>query len=91
MSKVTLNLSVEKSLKRRAKKLAQEKGMSVSHFFEKLVAEQDAADEFTLPPESGTAQFINAVSDEDKVDTYDYKKMKGKILEERYGFGKNID
>lgn len=91
MSKETLNLSIEKSLKRRAKKLAQERGISVSHFFEKLVAEQDQEHGFTLPPDSGTAQFVSAVNEEDKVDDYDYKKMKAKILEEKYGIDKSAN
>lgn len=85
MSKQTLNLSVEESIKERAKRIAKKKGISVSRFFEELVASQEDPEEFTPPPGSGTAQFINAIPEEKKVDDYDYKKLKAEMLEEKYG------
>lgn len=85
MSKTTLNLSIDETIKQRAKRIAKQKGISVSRFFENLIAEQDDPDEFIPPPGSGTAQFVNAIPESDKVDDYDYKELKKKMIEERYG------
>lgn len=85
MSKETLNLSIEKNLKLRAKELAQKKDISVSRFFELLIASQDEVEIFTPPPGSGAAQIANAIPESEKVDDYDYKIIKAKGLEEKYG------
>lgn len=85
MSKESLNLSIEKSIKKRAKEIAHKKGMSVSRFFEELVIDQEEIEIFTPPPGSGAAQLANAVPESEKEDDYNYKEVKGKLLEERYG------
>lgn len=84
MSKETLNLSVHKHLKERAKKLARQQGLSVSQLFEKFIAAQEDQEGFIPPPGSGTAQFVNTIPESDKVVDYDYKKLKKKMLEERF-------
>lgn len=84
MSKETLNLSIEKSIKQRAKEIARKKGISVSRFFEQLISKQEDVEYFTPPPGSGTEQFMNAIPESEKVDDYDYKKLKAEMLEERY-------
>ena len=85
MSKETLNLSIEESIKRRAKKIAKQRGISVSRFFEKLVAEQDDSDIFTPTPGTAAYNIANAIPESEKVDDYDYKELKAEMLEERYG------
>lgn len=84
MSKKTLNLSIEESIKRRAKRLARERGISVSHFFEKLVAEQEDPDDYTPAPGSAAEQLMNAIPESEKVDDYDYDKLKYEALKEKY-------
>jgi antitoxin component of RelBE/YafQ-DinJ toxin-antitoxin module len=85
MSKETLNLSIQKHLKDRAKKLAHQRGISVSELFEKFIAAQEDKEAFIPPPDSGTAQFINVIPESDKVADYDYMELKKKMLEERFG------
>ncbi|MEX0646352.1 MAG: DUF6364 family protein [Balneolaceae bacterium] len=85
MSKETINLSVEKDIKQRAKKIARNRGMSVSRFFEMLITEQEDPEVFKPPPGSGTAQFINAIPESDKLENYDYKKLKKDMFDKRYG------
>lgn len=85
MSKKTLNLSIRESIKQRAKHMAKKRGISVSRLFEEMIIRERDAGSFIPPPGSGTAQFINAIPEENKVDDYDYKKLKAEILEEKYG------
>lgn len=85
MSKKTLNLSIRESIKQRAKHMAKKRGISVSQLFEEMITREKDADSFIPPPDSGTAQFINAIPKENKVDNYDYKKLKAEMLEEKYG------
>lgn len=87
MSKETLNLSIRKHIKERAKKMARQQGLSVSELFENFIAAQEDKEEFIPPPGSGTAQFVNAIPESDKVVDYDYKKLKQKMLEDRFGDG----
>jgi antitoxin component of RelBE/YafQ-DinJ toxin-antitoxin module len=84
MSKTTLNLSIEEPIKRRAKRIAKQQGISVSHFFEKLVAEQEDPEEFTPTPGSAAEQIMNAIPESNKVDDYDYDKLKWEALKEKY-------
>lgn len=84
MSKQTLNLSVDESIKERAKRIAKKKGISVSRFFEELVASQKEPEEFTPPPGSGVEQLMNAIPKSEKLDSYDYDKLKYEVLKERY-------
>lgn len=85
MSKQTLNLSIDEDIKRRAKRLARKRGMSVSRFFEDLIARQEEPEEFAPEPGSGVEQLINAIPESDKLDDYDYHKLKSEALKEKYG------
>jgi len=84
MSKKTLNLSIEESIKRRAKRLARKRGMSVSRFFEKLVAEQEDPDDYTPAPGSAAEKLMNAIPESEKMDDYDYDQLKYEALKEKY-------
>jgi|AntRauTorckE6833_2_1112554.scaffolds.fasta_scaffold39443_2 antitoxin component of RelBE/YafQ-DinJ toxin-antitoxin module len=86
MNKKTLNLSIEESIKRRAKRIAKQRGISVSRFFEKLVAEQEDPEEFTPTSGSAAEQIMNAIPESKKVDDYDYDKVKYEALKEKYDF-----
>ncbi len=74
MSKETLNLSIEKSIKKRAKEIARKKGISLSRYFEKLIVRQEEDEYFTPPPGSAAAKLANIISESEKVNDYDYKK-----------------
>lgn len=91
MSKKTLNLSIEESIKERAKRIAEKRGISVSQFFEELVVQEEEPDTFTPTPGSAAEQFMNAIPESEKVDNYDYKKLRGEIIEERYGLDESSD
>jgi hypothetical protein len=84
MSKQSLNLSVEESIKERAKRIARSQGISVSQFFEELVVREESPDEYT--PEPGTAAYkiANLIPEDKKLDHYDYDKMKMEALKEKY-------
>ncbi|MEX0660478.1 MAG: DUF6364 family protein [Balneolaceae bacterium] len=84
MSKKTLNLSIEESLKERAKRIARKKGISVSHFFEELIIHQEDPEEFTPKPGSAAHKLMNLIPESEKADDYDYKKLKEKALKDKY-------
>lgn len=87
MSKQTLNLSVEKHIKERAKKIAKERGISVSKFFEEVVRKVEEPEiEFTPTPGSAVEQIMNAIPESEKLDDYDYDKLKEEALREKYDF-----
>jgi|AntDeeMinimDraft_4_1070355.scaffolds.fasta_scaffold36115_2 antitoxin component of RelBE/YafQ-DinJ toxin-antitoxin module len=85
--KEKLTLTIEKETKKRAKKHAKVLGRSVSdmveEFLNKTAAESE--DYFTPTPGSAAYELANLIPESEKVDDYDYKKMKGEMLEERYG------
>lgn len=85
MSKKTLNLSVDESIKERAKRIARKKGISVSRFFEELVARQEDPEEYTPAPGSAAETIYNLIPEEKKTDHYDYKKRKEEALRVKYG------
>lgn len=85
MGKETLNLSVEKSMKQRAKAIARKKGISVSRFFEELVAREEVPDTFTPTKGSAAYELSRIIPESEKSDSYDYKKMKENMIEKRYG------
>jgi len=85
MSKTTLNLSIEEAIKKRAKRIAKRRGMSVSRFFEELIADQEDEDGFTPTPGSAAYKLANLIPESEKVDGYNYKKRRAEILEQRYG------
>ncbi len=61
MSKKTLNLSIEESIKRRAKRIAKQRGISVSQFFEEIIIKQEEREEWTPNPGSAAEQIMNAI------------------------------
>lgn len=79
MSKTTLNLPIEEAIKRRAKRIAKQRGISVSQFFEKLVTEHDDEDVFTPTPGTAAYELANLIPESEKVEDYDYKKLKSEI------------
>lgn len=85
MSKQSLNLSIEESIKQRAKKIARKKGISVSRFFEELVAQQEDPDVFIPTPGSAAYEISRIIPESEKVDDYDYNKLKWEMMQERYG------
>jgi hypothetical protein len=84
MSKTTLNLSIAEPIKRRAKHIAKQRGLSVSRFFETLVAEQDDPEEFTPTPGTAAWELAHLIPESEKLDNPDYDKMKYEALKEKY-------
>lgn len=84
MSKETLNLSIDENLKKKVKRIARKKGISVSRFIEEVIAKEEEAPIFV--PQSGSAveRLMNAIPESEKVTHYDYKKLRGKGLKEKY-------
>jgi antitoxin component of RelBE/YafQ-DinJ toxin-antitoxin module len=66
MSKETLNLTIESSIKKKAKRIASQKGISVSKLFERAI-ESEAA-EVVFTPRSGSAveRLLNAIPEAEK-------------------------
>ena len=87
MSKKTLNLSVEESIKRRAKRIARQRGMSVSQFFEEMVISQEDREEWTPTPGSAAEQIMNAIPESKRMDNPDYDKLKHEALKKKYDLG----
>ncbi|MDR9419603.1 DUF6364 family protein [Gracilimonas sp.] len=87
MSKQTLNLSVEKHIKERAKKIAKSRGISVSKLFEEAVQQVEEPEiEFTPKPGSAVERIMNAIPESEKLEEYDYDKLKEEALREKYDF-----
>lgn len=84
MSKKTLNLSIEEEIKRRAKKIAKKRGISVSQFFEELVAREEDPEEFTPKPGSATYKMMNLIPESEKKESYDYDQIRYEALKEKY-------
>ncbi|WP_141239882.1 DUF6364 family protein [Aliifodinibius salipaludis] len=91
MSKRTLNLSIEEEIKERAKKIAEKKGISVSQFFEELIAQEDDPDSFTPTPGSAAYELMNLIPESEKVSDYDYNKIKREVIEEHYDVDESTD
>lgn len=85
MSKKTLNLTIEESIKQRAKRIARQRGISVSRLFEEAVAREEDPEEFIPTPGSAVEQLMNAIPESDKLHNYDYKKLKMEALKKKYG------
>jgi antitoxin component of RelBE/YafQ-DinJ toxin-antitoxin module len=84
MSKTTLNLSIAEPIKRRAKRIAKQRGMSVSRFFEELIASQDDPEEWSPPKGSAVERLMNIIPESDKLENPDYDKMRYEGLKEKY-------
>ena len=85
MSKKTLNLTIEESIKERAKRIAKNRGISVSQLFEETIIREEFPEEFTPKPGSGVEQLMNAMPESKKLDDYEYKKLKMEALRKKYG------
>jgi antitoxin component of RelBE/YafQ-DinJ toxin-antitoxin module len=85
MAKKTLNLTINDSIKERAKRIAKSRGISVSQLFEQAVIREEDPEELHLDPESAAYKIYHMIPESEKVDDFDYKEMKEKILKEKYG------
>ncbi|REL37940.1 hypothetical protein DYD21_04805 [Rhodohalobacter sp. SW132] len=84
MSKKTLNLTIEESIKVRAKRIAKSRGISVSQLVEQAIIREEDPEEFTPEPGSGVEQLMNAIPESQKLDNYNYKKLKLEALRKKY-------
>jgi antitoxin component of RelBE/YafQ-DinJ toxin-antitoxin module len=84
MSKKTLNLTIEEPIKRRAKRIAKKRGMSVSQFFEEFITTQEDPDEWTPDKGSAVERLMNLIPESEKMDNPDYDAMKYEALKEKY-------
>lgn len=84
MAKKTLNLTIEESIKERAKRIARSRGISVSRLFEEAVSREEDPKEYKLRPGSAAEKIYNLIPESEKVDSYDYKKLKEEALREKY-------
>ncbi|MCG2587587.1 DUF6364 family protein [Rhodohalobacter sulfatireducens] len=85
MSKKTLNLTIEESIKERAKRIAKNRGISVSQLFEEAIAREEDSEEFAPKPGSAAYKLMNLIPESEKLENYDYKKLKMEALKEKYG------
>ena len=85
MSKQTLNLYVEKHIKELAKRIAKNRGISVSKLFEEAVQQvEDPLEEYSPKPGSAAERIYNVIPESEKLDHYDYKKLKMDALKKKY-------
>lgn len=85
MSKQTLNLSIEEHIKERAKKIAKKRGISVSRLFEEIVKQvEEPVEEYKPTPGSAAERIYNVIPESEKLDNYDYKKLKMDALKDKY-------
>ncbi len=82
--KEKLNLSVEKSVKKRAKKIADVYGKSISTLFEQFIINYKVPDEWQPPANSGTEELVKAIPNEKKKKSYDFKKLKKQAIQNKY-------
>lgn len=85
MAKKTLNLTIEEQTKERAKLIAESRGISVSRLFEEAIAREEEPEVFIPRPGSAAHKIYNLIPESDRVDDYDYKKMKEDVLRDKYG------
>lgn len=85
MAKQTLNLTIKESIKERAKRIAKNKGISVSRLFEEAIIREEDPEELHFDPESAAYKIYHMIPESEKVEVYDYKEMKENILKEKYG------
>lgn len=81
--KKKLTLTIEESVKERAKKFARRHGTSVSEMVEQYLSEKTRSSEWNLPLESPVNRFAGSlpIGDSDKTDD----EILTKRLEEKYG------
>lgn len=91
MAKKTLNLTIEESIKERAKRIAKSRGISVSRLVEEAIVREEEPKEFTPRPGSAVEKIMNAIPESQKLDDYDYDELKMEALNEKFGLSKNSD
>ncbi len=85
MRKDKINLSVDRGIKQRAKRIARQRGMSISQFFEELVAREKDIEEY-VPPTGSTAQRLLTLADEaQKKEHLNYDNIRHNALKEKHG------
>ncbi len=84
MSKETLNLSIDKNIKQRARRIAKQRGVSISQLFEDAITREDDSEEFFPEPGSAAYRLMNLIPDSEKPDRFDYKKLKMEVLKKKY-------
>ena len=82
--KEKLTLSVDKEAKQRAKRISERTGMSISKLFEIFINTQDEPDSPRIPEGSAVEGLLNIIPENEKVEDYDYKKLKMDVLKEKY-------
>jgi len=85
MAKKTLNLTIEESIKERAKRIADRRGISISRLFEEAIIHEEEPEEFKPRPGSAAEKIYTLIPESEKVDSYDYKKLKEEALRKKYG------
>jgi antitoxin component of RelBE/YafQ-DinJ toxin-antitoxin module len=80
--KEKLTLSVDRAAKQRAKRISEHTGISMSRLFEIAVNNMDDPEDDWQPTEgSAVAELMKIIPEHEKVDDYDYKKLKLEALE----------
>lgn len=51
---------------------------------EEAIVREDDPEEFTPKPGSGVEQLMNAIPESQKLDSYDYKKLKMEALRKKF-------
>ena len=83
MAKKTLNLTVEEDIKKRAKRIAGQRGISVSRLFEEAISREEDPEEFNPKPGSGVEQMMNAIPESNRLGDYDYDELKKEALRKK--------
>lgn len=81
--KSKLTLTIEEETKKRAKRHARAIGKSVSELVEDFLNEISAVNDWEPPQDSEVARLRSICTP--KVDPFDYKEEKEKMMMERYG------
>lgn len=86
MSKESLNLSIEKEVKDRAKRIAKQRKMSVSKLFEEVLERvEDSSDDYSPSPGSAAERIYNVIPESQKLTSRDYDELKRNAIKQKYG------
>jgi antitoxin component of RelBE/YafQ-DinJ toxin-antitoxin module len=85
LMKKKLTLTIEGSVKERAKKYASRHDTSISDMVEQYLSKTATEDEFTPEPESWTALLYGSAKLSSKYKNLSYKEIKEKELQKKYG------
>ncbi|MDZ7720093.1 MAG: DUF6364 family protein [Balneolaceae bacterium] len=87
--KEKLNLTIEREVKERAKKLAKERGISVSKMVEKMLKSVSAPNDNWTPKEGSiVSQMSGSIPAPEGIE---YDELLTEARLEKEGYGKNID